>query len=62
MDEKTEFEKMTEGVFQLALLLNKYYEALKQEGVPEELAHKLVVAYQGYILGIANPNNKKEIQ
>ena len=61
MDEKTDFEKMTEGVFQLALLLNKYYEALKESGVPDELAQKLVVAYQGHILGIANQNHRKDV-
>lgn len=57
MDEKTDFEKMTEGIYQLALLLSQYYRALLERGIPDELAQKLVIAYQGDIMKMSG---KKE--
>ena len=60
MDEKTDFEKLTEGVFQLALVLSQYYRALLENNVPDELAQKLTVSYQSEIIRMTGKRSEND--
>ena len=55
MEELTEYEKMIEGVTQLAGLMWEYYTALTEIGFSKKEALELTIEYQKNIIGMAKP-------
>ena len=56
MNELTDYEKLVEGVAQLASLVSAYYKSLIDNGFIEKDALVLTIDYQNEIISLAKPN------
>lgn len=56
-DELAPYEKLIEGISQLASLMRAYYEALRESGFSAQEAIFLTSEYQKVILGSAKKGN-----
>jgi len=56
MDEKTDFEKVVEGVNQLVSALAEYYKALVDKGFDKNQAFLLTQSYQQQLLSLFKKN------
>jgi len=54
MDEKTEFEKLIDGVSQLASIVKAYYDSLIESGFSKKDAILLTLEYQKSLFGMVN--------
>lgn len=55
-EELTQYEKLIEGVAQLAAVVKAYYDALRESGLSHKDAMSLTIEYQKSLLGMVKPN------